>query len=303
LIELLVVIAIIGILVALLLPAVQRAREAAHRTECINNMHNIVLAAHNYVDTHRVFPSGYIAGQPACDYPISFTTPALINIAGPTVAGSPQPQVIIADWQLSPNWSWHSLMLPQMDQGSVALNFSLPKNDPYNWQRIQVPIESYMCPSATGSSFPPNRPASLGYTSYRGNMGWWATNDPNAPLNNGIFYQNSAVDFRDVTDGTDQTIMFGETLFGGFWNDAYACCARARDDQYANFDTYWFTAGQQGCQNTGNLHFFGFGGYHPDIVIFAFVDGHAQPVAKNIDTNVFRALCTRNGREPISQDF
>jgi prepilin-type N-terminal cleavage/methylation domain-containing protein len=296
LIELLVVIAIIGILVALLMPAVQRAREAARRTQCTNYIRQIELASHNYLDSHRVFPSGYIIGQPACDYPLTWTPPVDIPIAGPQTPNTPPPRVLLSDWQYGPYWGWHSLLLPQMDAATVDINFSLPKNDPLNWQYIQTPIESYKCPSAT---FGLKEANGLGTTSYRGCMGWWATNDPNAPLNNGMFYGNSALADRDISDGFTQTIMFGETLFGGFWGDNYACCARARDDQ-PNFDAYWSTAGNQQCSNSGNMHFFGFGSFHEDVCLFAFADGHASTVSKNIDTNLFRALCTRNGRENIT---
>jgi prepilin-type N-terminal cleavage/methylation domain-containing protein len=306
LIELLVVIAIIGILVALLMPAVQRARESARRTQCTNYIRQIELASHNYLDSHRVFPSGYIIGQAACDYPLTWTPPVQIEInplssgLPPPVVGAPPPMVNISDWQYGPYWGWHAMLLPQMDASTVDINFSLPKNDPLNWQYIQTPIESYVCPSASGIE--PKGPNGLGTTTYRGCMGWWATNDPNAPLNNGMFYGNSELSDRDITDGFTQTIMFGETLFGGFWGDNYACCARARDDQ-PNFDAYWSTAGNQQCSNSGNMHFFGFGSFHEDVCLFAFADGHAQTVSKNIDTNLFRALCTRNGRENITTEI
>ncbi|MBL8848813.1 MAG: DUF1559 domain-containing protein [Planctomycetaceae bacterium] len=307
LIELLVVIAIIAVLIAILLPAVQQAREAARRTQCINNLKQLELACHNYLDSHRSFPSGYLEpNPPLCDYPLTFNTPVVVNINGPRPQGAPPPQVVIRDWSLSAYWSWHSLILPQMDQTTVAIDFNIPKNDPYNWQRIQTPIDSYMCPSATSSAFPGNRPSGLGYTSYRGCMGWWPTNDatgnPSVPLNNGVFYKNSDVSFSDITDGSGQTIMFGETPFGGFWSDSYACCARARDD-YPNFDAYWNSPGDPACPNAQEVHFFGFGGQHPDLCIFAFADGHAQTVSKNIDTTLFRSLCTRNGRENITQEF
>ena len=71
LIELLVVIAIIGLLVSMLMPAVQKAREAARRSSCINNMRQLGIAAHNYLSSHRVFPSGFIQTPAACDYPIA----------------------------------------------------------------------------------------------------------------------------------------------------------------------------------------------------------------------------------------
>ncbi len=300
LVELLVVIAIIGILVAMLMPAIQRAREAARRTECINNMKQLVLASHNYQDTHRVFPSGWIDGAPQCDYPIAMGSPVVLPIAGPVTTSGVQPQVLLREWALSPHWGWHAFMLPQMGEATTVINFSLPKNDIINWNMIQIPIETYVCPSA---AYPSDRPGGLGYTSYRGNMGWWATNDPNAPLDNGIFFTNSNLEFRDVSDGETYTFMFGETLFGGFWGDAYACCARARDDQ-PNFDAWWTAPPDPNCPTPPNeRHFLGFGSFHVDACIFGFVDGHARPIPKTIDTQIFRALCTRNGREPIPEAF
>ena len=313
LIELLVVIAIIALLVALLLPAVQRAREAARRTECINNMHQLELAAHNYLDTHRCFPSGYLEGDPnfaQCDYSIDLTqtvrVPIALDLDAPQPPpGADPPQVLLNEWALSPYWGWHSLILPYIDQTTVSLNFEIPKNDPYNWDRIRTPIETFVCPSVGyltgGGSL-----SGLGFTTYRGCMGWWPSLDvdgePNEPQNNGIFFRNSAVTDSQITDGFTNTIMFGETPFGGFWPDAYACCARARDDQ-PNFDAYWFTPGDPDCPDPTDVHYFGFGGPHEDACVFAFADGHAQTVSKNIDTNVFRALCTRNGGENISTEF
>jgi prepilin-type N-terminal cleavage/methylation domain-containing protein/prepilin-type processing-associated H-X9-DG protein len=303
LIELLVVIAIIAVLIAILLPAVQQAREAARRTQCINNLHQIEVACHNYLDSHRSFPSGYLEAEPLCDFPLTFNEAVTVTIAGPQVVGAPKPQVLLRDWSLSAYWGWHSLILTQMDQTTIALNFNVPKNDVYNWGRIQTPIDSYICP--TTAAYPAGRPAGLGYTCYRGCMGWWPTNDatgnPSPPLNNGVFYRNSEVSDRDISDGFTQTIMFGETPFGGFWADSYACCARARDD-YANFDAYWNSPGDPNCPNAQTVHYFGFGSAHPDLCIFAFADGHAQTISKTIDTTLFRSLCTRNGRENITGD-
>jgi prepilin-type N-terminal cleavage/methylation domain-containing protein len=306
LIELLVVIAIIGILVALLMPAVQKAREAARRGSCINNMHQLGLAAHNYLDAHRVFPSGWIDGQPLCDYPLTFSQPAMIPVYDPSIPTG-QAQVILNDWALSPYWDWHALMLSQMDQTTIQINYQYLKNNPYNWKLIQVPIPPYRCPSAPTMA----GPSGLGLSNYRGNMGWWPTynngnngnnqNTPMAAQNNGMFFANSAISDRDIIDGFTQTFMFGESLFG-LWGDSYGCCARARDDR-PNFDAYWFAPPDPNCSGTSDRHFFGFGSYHDKVCVFTFADGHANTVDKNIDTQVFRSLCTRNGREPISVEF
>jgi len=331
LIELLVVIAIIGLLVSMLMPAVQRAREAARRNSCLNNMKQLATASHNYLDSHRVFPSGWAEPEdPAlaqCEFPVQpFQEPVSVdikndgnlprNVVAPSVvtsqAVSGRPNhynVQILDWSLGPYWSWHAMMLPQMDQSTVAVNFSDPKNSPNNWSMIQIPIASYMCPS--GASFPSQRPGNLGYSSYRGVMGANSNTQIQPPAGtpptfNGIFFGNSHVADQEITDGMSNTLMFGESLFG-FWGDQFSCCARVRDDLLpqgvGDFDLYW--TGDPSCQSAGvqNLHFFGFGSAHTDVVNFTLADGSSRSIAKNIDGRIYRSLCTRNGREPLDKAF
>ena len=100
LIELLVVIAIIAILVALLLPAVQQAREAARRTQCKNNLKQLAIAVHNYHDTHRVYPFG----------------------KGPSYAGAP----------VYARWSQHAMLLPYIEQDNLykSIDFNFPPETP-----------------------------------------------------------------------------------------------------------------------------------------------------------------------------
>jgi len=321
LVELLVVIAIIGILVAMLMPAVQRAREAARRNSCINNMKQLALAAHNYVDAHRSFPSGwvepgnttddtvagYVDPSTLCDMellPTHFAEPFVIPLS--QQANTPP----INSWGVGPHWSWHAMMLPQLEQSVLAINFAQRKNqinttggapEPLdsNWEYLQVPVNSYVCPSA---SYPSSRPANLAYTSYRGNMGAWGQGA--AATNNGIFYANSGVDFRDITDGSSNTFLFGETLLGAFWGDNYSCCARLRDDQ-PTFDGYWSVSSASypdDCPEV-QLHFFGYGSFHGDVSNFARADGSALSIAKNADRSVLLALSTRNGREAVAMEF
>jgi hypothetical protein len=308
--------------VALLMPAVQRAREAARRTSCINNLKNIVLASHNYEGSHRTFPTGWVQNpnQYICDYRLhnaeTAGNPVTVTIQNLQTNNMPQ-QVTVNAWDLGPHWGWHALILPQMSQSTVNLNFATTKFDPINWTGIQLPIEPYVCPSA---SLPSRRWHDLGYTTYRGVMGYWQTTDPNlpfyvdpaadppAPLNNGMFFDNSAITFRDVTDGESNTLMFGDTLFGGFWGDNYSCCARAREDR-GNFDDYWQTSPDTNCppnevgDNLVGAQFFGFGSFHGDVCNFSLVDGSTRSINKQIDTTLFRSLCTRNGNERVTGEF
>lgn len=324
LIELLVVMAIIALLVALLLPAVQQAREAGRRTQCLNNLHNLVLAMHNYESAHRVFPPGLVSPGLLCEtnLPAVLPEPFLTPIKA---AGNPPQQVTpITQWQVSNLWGWHAFLLPQLDQGTVQLQFppvgkfSVDCNNAAaspNVQYLRNEIPTYICPSA---SLPPTRPyvnlpsgqVSLGYATYRGNFGtlvWDSTNSQWLGGTNGMLYANSAVGFRDVTDGTTTTVMMGDSYFG-FWADAESCCvgiATAADRQTAGEPVQGdpMTGGHWLSNANGN-HRFSYGSMHGDVIAFAMVDASTKTISKGIDKNVFMSLMTRNNRENISnQDF
>jgi prepilin-type N-terminal cleavage/methylation domain-containing protein len=119
LIELLVVIAVVGILTALLLPAVQGARDAARRTECVNNLKQLGVALHTYDGAYRVFPPGYVSNFDASG-----------NDTGP-------------------GWGWSALLLPQIEQKPLfdSANFSLPIEDSSNQTSRPTRIAVYLCPS------------------------------------------------------------------------------------------------------------------------------------------------------------
>ncbi|MDP7278035.1 MAG: DUF1559 domain-containing protein [Planctomycetaceae bacterium] len=301
LVELLVVIAIIAILAALLLPAVQQVREAARRTQCINNMKQMVLAIHNYADAHRSFPSGYIAQGNSQYIAANFPEETLVPLGKPVngqnlaVVFGPAPAPY-QEWRLSFDWSWMALIIPQMDAGGTTdINFKELKNGANNIQKIRRKMPSYVCGSARLGSNPPGQ---FGYSTYRGNMGTRGSKGSG----NGTMYKNSKITFRDVEDDKTHTFLIGETLMG-LWGDGNSCCAYVADQNNDNnpdrsvggqpqaFDTWWTTAGN---------HYFGFGSWHPDLCVFGFVDGRAATISKNIDFKTLKAMATRNGKEQIS---
>lgn len=306
LIELLVVIAIIGVLVALLMPAVQRARESARRTQCINHIKQLALACHNYADSFRSFPSGFI-DQPGVDYDVPFITPINLGVqniyeADGTLVSNNLP-LSINQWVMNAEWSWHALLLPQIEQATVRIDFKYGKDIQENMDAVRIPIETFVCPSA---ALPSARPQGFGYSNYRGVMGAQPANDTTPPppvgdhsafATNGIFFQNSGVKFSEVaTDGLANTLLLGDSRFG-FWGDGYSCCARFRNDR-ADFDSYW-----PDIDPTTNLQFFSFGGNHDDAVVFALADGSGRTIAKNIDADMLRRLATRNEGLPIEGEI
>jgi prepilin-type N-terminal cleavage/methylation domain-containing protein/prepilin-type processing-associated H-X9-DG protein len=205
LVELLVVIAIIGVLVALLLPAVQSAREAARRMQCTNHLKQIGLAAHNYHDIHGCFPSGMV-----------YQTPQMANRAD-------RPN-------RAPGFSWHTLILPQLEQQTLysALNFGLGMNVPPNRAIVATPLKVAICPSAvnpskhfkvgTGSDQFGFDDPGLAATNYVGCAGAFVQSayyDQPVERKNGIVIEDGNIRFANVEDGTSNTFLAGESVFFG----------------------------------------------------------------------------------------
>jgi len=334
LVELLVVIAIIGVLVALLLPAVQRAREAARRTACRNNLHQIVLAAHNYLDSHKCFPSGYVRPEVgdvnsngiqdvnedvdgdgyidgtninyvnfeltlSTKYPLNFqANPIIFNLES-------NPQYTVDHWWYDNLWSWMALMLPELDAevAAGAETRQLKFDSGLNWNNknqtaVRIEMESFICPSAV---LPSTRPEGFAFSSYRGVAG--RTPAPGAsnpgPVSNGVLFRNSAVTDRDISDGMTTTLMVGDSLFG-FWGDGASCCSAVPHQNSSGRQIDDLLADYDDSNYLSPI--FTFGSWHDGIVIFSMCDGSTRDISKTIDRSIFGNLATRNGNEQI-QDF
>lgn len=303
LIELLVVIAIIAMLAALLLPAVQQAREAGRRAQCLNNLKQIVLAMLNYESSFKCFPPGYISPGPGTGQGQPLPEPYQAN----TVINGVRQFTVVQNWLMPPEWGWQAFILSNMGEGTITLDFAQPKfggqaGPSQNEQYIRTNIQSYVCPSVT--SLPTNRPGTgvsqgWAYGTYRGCMGAYDTNNSSqnaaAPIvPNGMLYNNSAVRMSDITDGSSNTIMLGDSAFG-YWADAYSCCVRVWDDSTHPdmWDTYWQV---QSSVSNNPYQFFSFGGSHSgNLACFALADGSQKTISKTIDKNIFKAISTRNG--------
>jgi prepilin-type N-terminal cleavage/methylation domain-containing protein/prepilin-type processing-associated H-X9-DG protein len=200
LIELLVVIAIIGVLVSLLLPAVQSAREAARRSQCVNNLKQIGLALHNYESAIGSFPPG---------------------------AGMAPQNATTADWSGGwTEWSAHAMLLPYLEQGPVynAINFNFlagyDAGGSINATAYNTRINSFLCPSdgLAGRNSSNSYYGSVGTSTYD----WWGGQGGPKPTRpwvdhrptTGMFGKYTPNGIRDVTDGTSQSIAFSETLVG-----------------------------------------------------------------------------------------
>jgi prepilin-type N-terminal cleavage/methylation domain-containing protein len=239
LVELLVVIAIIGILVALLLPAIQAAREAARRTQCSNNLKQVALGLHNYHDTYQVFPPGFVDSDP--DYTNGKTQGPRENTNG---------------------LAWSALILPFIEMAplhdlvrSETLEFAR------HWERdlagtvavisaAREGVPTYSCPSDTMGLINTKR-GSYGKNNYLGNSGNGAAID-----RYGIFWVNSRIGMRDIVDGTASTVMVIERT--GTRDNRRQSCGPDTTNTWVNCD--WNAGLWIGARYSGNSV-----GWHPGL--------------------------------------
>lgn len=315
LVELLVVIAIIGILIGMLLPAVQQVREAARRTQCMNTLRQLALACHNYESAHQEFP--------AADF-ISSTT----NSSGSTTRGS----------------NWFIQILPMIEQGNVLDSIGYDFNDvsglimaggqfdnqDANGVRFGIslaPTEQTSCPSAGTPDW------ARDYFGVQGGQEGFTSNsqfqDSRGPIHNdGILGMNHGRSMGSISDGTSNTVMIGENYLkqyygaedsnsgGGlagarpghapwWWGGgtgANKTVAKARA-HFANPARHVLTLNSplndpnfldESYLNNSNYHWHPFSSNHPGGVSFSFADGHTGFVSDFADEAVLQEAGSMN---------
>ncbi len=294
LVELLVVIAIIGVLIALLLPAVQQAREAARRMQCSNNFKQLGVAFHNYHDTHGSFPYGYL------DY------------------GS-------TDFHARD--CWMQQIMPYIEQGPaydkyMAWNGTWVMDTPGEIRDLAVP--TLQCPSDGAS------PAYGGSGSRRSDADGFQGNyvgcrgseiSSRTGENNGMFYRISKTKFRDLVDGTSNTMMMSEVIVrgsantggwgggGGYWGGAawgsFGFTAyeppntTVPDRIYKCKDENFRGSPCVSVGSTTEVEIYA-RSYHPGGVLSGFADGSVHFIPETIQRATFQALATRHGGEVVS---
>jgi len=288
LVELLVVIAIIGVLVALLLPAVQAAREAARRSSCSNNLHQHGIALHNYHDIHLTYPMGWSnRGQ-----------------------------------------GWTACILPFIEQGT--LYDTLQWAEANNWDTDNTPneracgtlIKTYRCPSAAipehvnNQGIPERVPAT-----YRGVASSTAdSDDPSTSVigrhleladQEGIFFGDSRIGFKDILDGTSNTFMVGECYWDTFSQDGnqmdFWYIGSPQVDPWPNATEFSEFVGSTGvpynarkiASTSGYVKELSFASFHPGGAMFCLADASVRFVSYTIDYPTYQALGSRNKGEPI----
>lgn len=286
LVELLVVIAIIGILIALLLPAVQAAREAARRSQCTNNLKQIGLAMHNHHDTYQNLPPGFT----------------------------------YRDGNGKPNYGWAVYILPYIEMGNLYDELN-PSNvhlkDRYksgasatDKQLLQTSIEGYHCPSdiggdlATSVKFGNSNHFRVALSNYVACAGYGGK-PVKADDSGGMFYGNSDMRFADCTDGTSQTIMVGERSFDSHaatWvgvgkNDTYGNNGTLRTLFRAAFTMNFDYAAAGAPQNAGKGH----SSFHPGGANVLLVDGSVRFLPDTTNkSEVIQWMSLRNDGETFA---
>jgi prepilin-type N-terminal cleavage/methylation domain-containing protein len=312
LIELLVVIAIISVLIGLLLPAVQKVREAAARAKCSNNLKQIGLALHNYESACGKLPPAYAWDASAGSGGGGFQRPNLGDRPGPTAPYTVNQQ---------PGWGWAAYLLPFLEQDNLYRQIDFSNGQVASWFYNDVKatvLPVYECPSDPLAG--QYRPRSIvrvilptmatnSYAACYGSFG----NIGSAPeAGNGAFYRNSALRLTDIRDGTSNTLFIGEraAYFAQVpWAGVVSNATVQVSPGAPTFLTYVDPPPAMVMARIGSHTLndprsepYDFFSAHPGVVPFLFGDGAVRFVPVSASLPVLQALATRAGGEPVNPE-
>mgnify|MGYP001430080984 CR=1 FL=1 len=324
LVELLVVIAIIGVLVALLLPAVQAAREASRRSQCINNLKQMALASHNFHDIYKAFPAGMLCatpGQPAAadgargsvahQYvgTLAFILPfmenqPLFDKIAIDIKRDHYPNVSYAD-EVKPLTRWYSNLQTREVGFNKVETYLCPSANPYAqtgrvFARFWIE-DNYLNGRTWGNSSIYKDVGRTNYAPCAGLLGagqrttrptrnyWWSTWK-------GAFSAREEIGMKGVVDGTSNTLFFGEVLG--------QVLANPRRHQYS-FN--WMGMGPMPTawgvgKPTDRPFWYQAGGAHPGVILFALVDGSVKGLTGLADTYVHQDVGGIGDNEVVTQN-
>lgn len=286
LLELLIVMFIIGVVIAVLLPSIQHGRESARRTQCINNLKQLIIGLHNYQNSHEMFPPGVV----------DWTSP---------VRNVPEGY----------QFGWLTQILAYEEQTALATMFDYNQSlhAPANLKPRQGVVYWHICPS---DPRPTNVGNAIGQSNYVG-----CHHDVEAPIaddNNGVFYLNSRIRYEDLKDGSAQTIFMGEKLCDGpdlGWASGTRASLRNTGSRINSGDLLyskspipsWNEDGSTGggpatVPDPSNVDLVGgFSSHHPGGANFAFGDGCVRFLSESINRRVFQCLANRADGELIDE--
>lgn len=289
LVELLVVIAIIGILIGLLLPAVQMAREASRRSACKNNLRQLGLALLNYESSQGVLPPGYFSRATQTDGP-----------------------------GLGPGWGWGARILPYMEQGALPIHFNLDITDSTNASVREISLPTFLCPSdpvleptfmATDESGADI--VRVAFANYVG-VGGTIEVSEHPDTGTGVLMRNRCIRLAEITDGLSHTLFVGERASRQSpqttWTGAITRAGIPpvnpifeMEEPPVLITTNTGAAADGRVPNSRFDHVEDSNSEHPQGVNFLFCDGSVQIINNTIDPAIWEALGTRGAGETTGE--